>query len=65
MKDYTVRMKEFFDHHLKGAEAPKWLLEGVDRLDMDDHLKERAKLVRPPEEKGGEKAKPRRPGGSE
>lgn len=25
MKDYTVRMKEFFDHHLMGKPAPKWL----------------------------------------
>lgn len=42
-RDYTVRMKEFFDHHLKGAPAPDWLTEGISRLDMDDHLKERAK----------------------
>ena len=27
-QDYTVRMKEFFDHHLKGAPAPDWLTEG-------------------------------------
>jgi hypothetical protein len=66
MKDYTVRMREFFDHHLKGAEAPPWLLEGVDHLDMDDHLKERAKLVKPPQEegeKGEQKTKPKKPGG--
>ncbi len=24
-QDYTVRMKEFFDHYLKGAPAPEWL----------------------------------------
>jgi len=40
-RDYTVRMKEFFDHHLKGAPAPAWLTEGVSRLDMEKHLKER------------------------
>jgi hypothetical protein len=40
-RDYTVRMKEFFDHHLKGAPAPDWLLNGVPRLKMDEHLKER------------------------
>jgi dipeptidyl aminopeptidase/acylaminoacyl peptidase len=42
-RDYTVRMKEFFDHHLQGAPAPAWLTEGVSRLDMDKHLKERSK----------------------
>ena len=64
MKDYTVRMREFFDFHLKGAEAPEWLLEGVDHLDMEDHLKDRAKLVKPEEGKGEKKeAKPKKPGG--
>jgi dipeptidyl aminopeptidase/acylaminoacyl peptidase len=63
MKDYTVRMREFFDHHLKGAEAPEWLLEGVDHLDMEDHLKDRAKLVRPEEGKGEKEIKPKKPGG--
>ncbi len=42
-KDYGVRMKEFFDHFLKGAPAPKWWEEGVSRLDLKDHLKERAR----------------------
>lgn len=27
--DYTVRMKEFFDHHLKGLPAPEWWRRGV------------------------------------
>jgi acetyl esterase/lipase len=43
MKDYTVRMREFFDHHLKGKPAPKWLVEGVPLLKMADHLDERLK----------------------
>ena len=63
MKDYTVRMREFFDHHLRGAEAPEWLLEGVDHLDMEDHLKDRAKLVKPDEGKGEKEIKPKKPGG--
>jgi dipeptidyl aminopeptidase/acylaminoacyl peptidase len=50
-KDYTVRMKEFFDHYLKGAPAPQWWTEGVSHLKMDDHIKERIHLVRPPEKK--------------
>ena len=41
--DYTVRMREFFDHHLKGKPAPRWLKEGIPHLKMKEHLKERAK----------------------
>jgi len=41
-RDYTARMKEFFDHYLKGAPAPDWMVNGVPRLKMDDHLKSRA-----------------------
>ena len=40
-QDYTVRMKEFFDHHLTGAPAPDWLTNGVPRLQMEDHLRQR------------------------
>lgn len=40
-KDYTVRMKEFFDHFLMGKPMPKWYQEGVPRLEMEDHLKAR------------------------
>jgi dipeptidyl aminopeptidase/acylaminoacyl peptidase len=48
-KDYTVRMKEFFDHHLMGKPAPAWYTEGVSHLKLKDHLKERAKDLKPPE----------------
>lgn len=41
-KDYSVRMMEFFDHHLKGAEAPDWMSKGIDKIDLDEHLEERA-----------------------
>ncbi len=27
--DYSIKMKEFFDHFLKGAPAPEWWTEGV------------------------------------
>ena len=27
--DYSIRMKEYFDHHLKGEPAPEWMTEGV------------------------------------
>ncbi|CAN5293561.1 prolyl oligopeptidase family serine peptidase [soil metagenome] len=40
-KDYSVRMKEFFDFHLQGKPAPDWWTEGVPHLKMDEHLKKR------------------------
>jgi hypothetical protein len=46
-RDYTVRMKEYFDHYLMGAPAPDWMVNGVPRLKMEDHLKERAKAKTP------------------
>ena len=39
--DYTVRMREFFDHYLRAPPAPAWWTEGVPRLEMDKHLEER------------------------
>ncbi|MBN9119715.1 MAG: S9 family peptidase [Planctomycetes bacterium] len=42
-KDYAIRMREFFDHHLMGKPAPDWWAEGVPHLKMDDHLKNRPK----------------------
>ena len=42
-KDYTVRMREFFDHHLMDRPAPAWLREGVPHLEIDDHIAERLK----------------------
>ena len=47
-RDYTARMKEFFDHYLMGALAPEWMANGIPRLKMDEHLKERAKPKAPP-----------------
>jgi dipeptidyl aminopeptidase/acylaminoacyl peptidase len=49
-RDYTVRMKEYFDHYLMGAPAPDWMVNGIPRLKMEDHLKERAK-PKPPAKK--------------
>ena len=28
-KDFQIRMKQFFDHYLKGTPAPAWMTEGV------------------------------------
>ncbi|MGL4423604.1 MAG: alpha/beta hydrolase family protein, partial [Gemmataceae bacterium] len=34
-RDYTLRMQQFFDHHLKGAPAPEWMKSGVKYVDRD------------------------------
>ncbi|MBV9240441.1 MAG: S9 family peptidase, partial [Acidobacteria bacterium] len=34
-KDYTRRMKEFFDHFLKGAPSPEWMQKGIPYLQKD------------------------------
>ena len=31
-KDFQVRMKQYFDHYLKGAPAPSWMTDGVPHL---------------------------------
>ncbi len=31
--DFTIRMKEYFDHHLKGIPAPQWMVQGEAYLD--------------------------------
>jgi dipeptidyl aminopeptidase/acylaminoacyl peptidase len=49
MKDYTVRMREFFDHYLMDKPAPKWMDEGIPLLKMKDHLDEVTKTLAPPE----------------
>jgi dipeptidyl aminopeptidase/acylaminoacyl peptidase len=41
-KDYTVRMKEFFDHYLMNKPAPDWLKDGIPHLKMEEHLKARS-----------------------
>jgi dipeptidyl aminopeptidase/acylaminoacyl peptidase len=38
--DYSLRVKEFFDHYLLGKPAPLWIREGVTLLEMNDHLQE-------------------------
>ena len=29
VEDFTIRITQFFDHYLKGAPAPKWMVEGI------------------------------------
>lgn len=40
-KDYSVRMMEFFDVHLKDADAPDWIASGIDKLKLEEHLETR------------------------
>lgn len=46
-KDYAIRMQEWFDHFLQGKPAPQWIREGVPRLKMEEHLRNRRPLVDP------------------
>jgi dienelactone hydrolase len=46
MKDWTMRMAQFFDHHLKGAPAPKWMTEGVAYVERE---KEKVDFHKKPE----------------
>ncbi|HSE37051.1 MAG TPA: prolyl oligopeptidase family serine peptidase [Blastocatellia bacterium] len=34
-KDYTMRLQQFFDHFLKGAPAPEWMVRGIPYLEKD------------------------------
>ena len=44
-RDYAMRMQEFFDHYLKGAPEPDWMVHGIPRLKMEAALKaERARV---------------------
>ena len=46
-KDYNLRMTEWFDTFLRDQPAPDWLKDGVPRLQMEEHLKERRPMVDP------------------
>jgi dipeptidyl aminopeptidase/acylaminoacyl peptidase len=39
-EDWTTRMQEFFDHHLKGAPAPKWITKGIQAWEKEEEKKE-------------------------
>ncbi len=45
-KDYTVRMQQFFDHHLKGAATPGWMADGVKYNDRDAEKESIRKLFK-------------------
>ena len=31
-KDFTIRIHQFFNHHLKGKPAPEWMVKGISFL---------------------------------
>jgi dipeptidyl aminopeptidase/acylaminoacyl peptidase len=37
-KDYTLRLQQYFDHYLKGAPAPDWMVHGISYLDKQAAL---------------------------
>lgn len=52
--DFQYRLRQFFDHHLKGAEAPGWMTDGVPQLEKEKHLREFApKVFEKPDTTGG------------
>jgi dipeptidyl aminopeptidase/acylaminoacyl peptidase len=38
--DYTLRMKAFFDHFLKGAPAPRWWSQGISRIELQAEIQD-------------------------
>jgi dipeptidyl aminopeptidase/acylaminoacyl peptidase len=39
-KDYTMRLQQFFDHHLKGAPKPEWMAQGIPYLQREPEPEE-------------------------
>ena len=50
--DYHRRINAWFDHYLKGAEAPSWITQGVTVLDRERELK-KAEKEKPPAKDSG------------
>ena len=46
-KDWTVRMQQFFDHHLKGAPKPAWMQKGVPYIEREEEKTDFQKLYAP------------------
>lgn len=47
-KDYTLRLQQFFDHHLRGAPMPDWMERGIPYLERE---KEKEKTAPEPDVK--------------
>ena len=44
-KDYTARMKEFFDFYLMDKPEPRWMKDGIPLLEINDELQDRQKAT--------------------
>ncbi len=47
-RDYTLRMQQFFDHHLKGAPMPDWMKSGIKFEDRDKEKDQWKKVFEKP-----------------
>ncbi len=36
--DFTIRMQQYFDHYLKGAPAPEWMVKGIPAIEKGKTL---------------------------
>ena len=43
-QDYTLRMQQFFDHHLKGKPKPDWMKSGINYEDRESEKEQWKKL---------------------
>jgi dipeptidyl aminopeptidase/acylaminoacyl peptidase len=54
-KDYTLRLQQYFDHHLKGAERPEWMERGIPYLERElEKQRFNAQAARPPSSEASE-----------
>lgn len=37
--DFQLRLQDFFDHHLRGAPAPSWMIDGVPYIEKGRHIR--------------------------
>ncbi len=52
--DFQYRMRQFFEHYLKGAPAPEWMTDGVPQVEKEEHLRGFApKVFERPDTAGG------------
>ncbi|MBS1823915.1 MAG: S9 family peptidase [Acidobacteria bacterium] len=52
-KDYTMRLRQFFDHHLKGAPAPEWMQRGIPYIEREQEKERSAPPAAAPLPTGG------------
>jgi len=38
--DFQYRLRQFFNHHLRGEPAPEWMTDGVPYLDKERRMRE-------------------------